>query len=474
MRKSFQTTLILVALLGGLCAWFFYYEQKVRPEKTKIEEVGKQFTSYEVKDVQEIELTRIPGVDLETTEAAAKPVDLSKKETVKLKKVGGEWFVTSPVEAPADDYVVEGMVTALTQNKQERVVDEKPADPAMYGLKDAFVTVTVKKESNSPGETTYLGKNTPVGTSLYARSGTNPAVYRAPRALRTALDKDLKTIRRKALITTSRFDVTEVEIAPAQGTSTVVKKGERDQWTLVKNDFPADGGEWNKTLTAILELKAVDYPAENPPNLSQYGLKPASFTVTVQTGTGEKAKRTQLFLGKAGKKFYAKTGDKPIVYEVEKDIFDKASRPWTDYRTMALATFDRFNVKRIKLERGKDTLEFLKENNAWNIPLEPTQQIDSAKVDTLLSALQDTKLVKYADGKSGIGAPSLVVRLYEKKDDKEIESAVLMFAKPSGKEVLASRQGLKTPFFVKAEDLSKINRAKASFFPAPAEPQKKS
>ena len=56
-------------------------------------------------------------------------------------------------------------------------------------------------------------------------------------------------------------------------------------------------------------------------------------------------------------KVYAQIQGKPTIYEVGKDILEKVEKPGSAYRNMQLAIFNRFDIQRIKLERGKDIVE---------------------------------------------------------------------------------------------------------------------
>jgi hypothetical protein len=248
-----------------------------------------------------------------------------------------------------------------------------------------------------------------------------------------------------------------------------MKKDDKDSWTIARDNMLADNNEWNKTLNAIVDLKATDFVSEDGTDAKKYGL--ASPTVKISITRSKDKSRVTLNLGKAGDKVYAQRADKPTIYEVPKDILDKVQRPGSAYRNMQLAAFNRFDVTRVKLERGKDVVELLKDAGNWTLPTEPKVKLENAKVDSLLTSLQDIKIVKYTSGEPAVDA--LTIRLFEKKekDKGETERVVLTFGKPKNKEVLAKRGGTPSAFTIKEEDFHKLDLRKEAFLaPPPALP----
>lgn len=465
MKSNFKSTLVLTAVLGALIGWYFLYEQKYRPQAQEKEEKTKQLITLEKDQIQEVEIVHIKNAPKET-EGTPLPVDPKFKpefETIKLKKSGSEWLITEPLSDDADTAQVSAMVSTLATSKQERVVEEKPTDLAGFGLKDVLIKVIAKKDSTSKPEEVWIGLNTPVGYSAYAKVAGQDPVFKVSRNLKTNFDKQVKDLRNKNLITNPRQEITEYEIQNAKG-HIVLKKDDKDNWTLASENFTADPAEAGKTFSAIVEVHAKDFAAETADHLEKFGLaKPlATVTLTIK----DKPKIT-LLVGKVKDTVYVKRGDKPVIYEVDKQIAERVEKPAIDYRSMNLATFNRYDVKRIKLEGPKNTVELVKgEQGDWSLPTDATTKVKTSEVDTLLTAIQDAKVSRYLTvpkDKGGVKKPNLTIRLFEKSDKGENEKVVLKFDQLKGKEVLGEREDLSVPFYLKSEDYYKINVGKEKF-----------
>lgn len=461
MKKSLRSTLILTALFIGLVLWYQIYEKRLKPKGTEAEEKTKQIFALSKDDVQELTIERLVNPPKDDAPPGTPPTstDYSK---VKLKLSGTDWNLIEPVQDQADNATVASMVASLTTTKQERVVDESPKDIEPFGLKLPLIKITASKSGGKP-ETVIIGSNTPTGFSSYVRVSEDPKIYRVTRSLRTSFDKDLKSLRNKAIVGWTRSDVTEVEIQ-TQKESFILKKPltDKEDWVLAREQIPADTTEWNKTLNAILEMKATDFAAEDAKQAGKFGLggKPQARIQLVK----KDAKKLNLSVGKVGEKIYVRRDDRPTIYEVDKDLLKKVDASPTTYRSLRVANFNRFDIKRVKIERGKEILELLKEDKGgWTMPIDPKLVIDGTKVDSLLTVLQDTKLTKYLTTRTTDTSPQLVIRLIEKKEKDEKERVSLTFTKPQGKLVTVSRSDLDIPFQVKVDDFKKFDLSQKDF-----------
>lgn len=497
MRKSFTTTLVLTGVCLLLLVWYLAYEKKIRPQAKETEEKAKQLVTLTQDQIQELEIERVTNAP---PEGQAAPEGWKPEyQKVTLRKTGGDWHIGTPLQDAADNATIASMVSALTTTKQDRVIDEHPKDLAQFGLKEPLIRARAKKDASSPAQGVDIGSNTPVGYNSYVKTTGGDAVYRAPRSLRSAFDKPLKDLRNKSILAgVARGDVVEVEIQAGKENVILKKEENRDEWTLARDGIPADVGEWNKTFNAVLDVRATEFPDAGSP-LKEFGL--ASPAARVYFLKKDKVK-VGLALGrskdKSGKEHtYAKRDDKDTIYEVDKDVLDKATRPAAAYRSLQLAKFNRFDVQRIRVEHGADSFELVKDGTKWTVPADPKLNVDGAKVDTLLTRLQDTKIDKYLGEKApklGAADRAVVVRLYEKKatpppaDSKnpaaakpeDQEKVALTFGKPRNKSVVVERSDLAVPVTIKETDFRQLSIQKQDFAqaekpaaPAQATPEKK-
>lgn len=448
--KSFKSTLALLGVLALLIAWYAVYENKLRPQQKEQEENSKLFISTPREAIQEITVLQRQG----------EPKD-AKYRNVTLKKTGTDWNLTSPLEDLADSEAVDGILSTLTTSKQDRVVDEKPADLEPFGLKTPKLKILVKKDSASPPQELWIGDDTTVGAGVYAKLASEPQVYRGAEALRSGFEKDPSHFRNKKILTLSRPDISEMEVRTG-GENFVLKRTEGEHWTLAREGLPASVSEVNKLIAALVDLKATGFATEKTDALGKFGLAPAGVTISVK----QKDATHLLMLGKVGDKYYAKRADRPVVFEVAKDAYDKAARPAKDFRDLKLSGFNRFNIRRVVFERGKDKVEFTKPENDWKLSADVSAAVDNSKVEDYLSRLQDIKVTGFSAAGTKLTTTDLTVRLFEKRADKETEALTLNLQKPAGKQALGMRSGLDRAFTLSEEDFKKVNAFKQEFLQA--------
>ncbi len=485
MRKSLHTTLGLLGVCFALLIWYFGYERTYRVKQETADDKAKLIVALEKEQIQELEIDRLSNV---LPEGTAYPADFKPVyETVKLRKSGTDWNLYHPLQDAADSSTVGSMVGTLTSTKQDRVVDDNPKDLNQFGLAYPVIKIRIRKDAAAPVEEVMIGANTPVGFNAYAKNSGSPSVYRVGRGLRTSFEKTLKDMRNKSILNIPRLDVAEVEISAAPGRqSTVLKKDpKKDEWTLARDNMPAETSEWNKTLNAVLDAKAVNFADNSAANLATFGLaKPIRIFTIVKNDKTKlsvsfgRAKVAQVKeAGKDLEKVYMKRDDKETIYEVEKDLLTKVERPADAYRSLLIVKFNRYDTNRMKLDQATDSIDLKKENGKWQFSSDDKTIVDATKVDGLLTRLQDIKLEKFMTehtAKLTDAATALTIRIFEKKPDEkpadpkapaapsaETEVAVLKFGKAKNKLVTVERSDLAIPFLIKESDFQSLNLKKA-------------
>ena len=100
----FKTTLVLLAVLVLLIAVVLYFDSRGEKKKAA-EETSNTLISLTPGDVRKVSLVR-----------DGRTLTFERDEA-------GPWRLTSPIQAAADEYEVDGLVSALTSLRIERVVD---------------------------------------------------------------------------------------------------------------------------------------------------------------------------------------------------------------------------------------------------------------------------------------------------------------------------------------------------------------
>jgi hypothetical protein len=447
MKKNFSSTLVLLTISIAVFCWYFFYENKIRVNKKTEEEKTKQIISADKDAITAMSLTR-------------------NNLTIDFSKKGEEWFITAPVTDSADILNTPAIPASLTTIKQDRVVDETPKDLAVYDLKDPFIKIKVT--ANNKTEEILVGKETPIGFNVYFKYADKPQVYKTSKSLKTTLDRLLKDFRNKNILNTSRFEVSEIEIQNPKEHYSVKKDGEAS-WTLTRENLPADPTEWNKILNTLSEIKAIDFASEKAADSAKFGLSNAA-TIATLSFQKDKPKIT-LRLSQQGKKFYAKRDDKGVIYEVDKDAYERLQKPSRNLRSLDLASFNRFDAKRIKIQRGKELLELLKEDSGkWVIPTDLKTEINSDAIDAFLTKIQDARVTNYltnSGNEYGIANPKLVISVHELKNNKETEKFSLAFGNKKDNEIVVKRSDIPYAMTLKEDVFKNLDIKKDSLKKGP-------
>ena len=115
--------------------------------------------------------------------------------SIQLARSGSEWKVVKPVEARSDYSAVEGFITRLSSANMSKLVEEKPADLAKYGLDKPVMTVTIGAGSAK----TVLEVGKTENDQTYARDASRAMVFTVDSTLQTDLNKNFDDYRKKEL-----------------------------------------------------------------------------------------------------------------------------------------------------------------------------------------------------------------------------------------------------------------------------------
>jgi hypothetical protein len=183
--------------------------------------------------------TDIPSMELDKDAIHTLEITRPKKEQVVLSRVDGQWRVTAPIDADADQSNVDSALNRLADLRIVRVVANKPENYARLQVDDAnAVQVTAKGETETLADL-KLGKYANGMTMV--RIGDREEVFGASGSLRYAFDRELKSWRNRKIVDLDSANVQSIRFHSGNGTF----EFERDQ----------DG--W-KTLQAPKALRAVD------------------------------------------------------------------------------------------------------------------------------------------------------------------------------------------------------------------------
>ncbi|MFQ5664978.1 MAG: DUF4340 domain-containing protein [Candidatus Binatia bacterium] len=343
-RMRFRTTIVLIVLLLGLGAYVYWGEIPQAQQEAK----KKTLVDFKPDDAT--------GVSLAYAD-----------RTIVLRKTGDTWHITKPRDLPADATAAKNLVNAIAQCEVKKEIKEPVADLQQYGLDRPLVTVTVKlKDRELPAFA--VGKNTPVGFSTYVQRKGDKRILLTSSAFRSGMDKQVKDLRDKTIVTFADNDVRTVEL---RGDGKHVKLVHKDDsWTIAQpGPYRADTSTIRSFLSTLRSMRAVDFPDDSPADLSPYGLDNPRLTLTLYLGKNNAEKR--LLLGKEtdDKKIYVQTTGQPAVYTVHDWVFRDLNKDVADFRDKTVLTFDRDKVTAVALQRqdGSSVKLVRDDHNHWHV-----------------------------------------------------------------------------------------------------------
>ncbi|MBI3086494.1 MAG: DUF4340 domain-containing protein [candidate division NC10 bacterium] len=388
-----RTTLILailVALLGGYYVWSL--------RQPKPETGNPTVFAFDDKAVQEVTITR-------------------DGRTIGLRRDGETWRLTRPVEARADQAPAAALVASLTLARIERIVEEKPASLADFGLEPPAVTISLKVRDKAEPISLLLGKTSPTGSWVYAKRGDSPAVLMVPATLKGDLEKTPTDLRDKTIVSLDSTKATRIELKSKDSFIVAAKSG--TEWWLESASggikVKADGAAIDRLVRAVGDLKAKEFVAEGAIDIARYGLTRPDYRVTVSEQDAPTSKtvliaRKTAKPGKASKApaptpepdqaYVAVEGGKQV-FLVEGKILEALKRSPLDLRDKRLLSFEIKDVKGLRLAWPDATIALEKEGDNWKLTQPQVATADSGKALDLIYSVNGLRFKDIATEKPG-------------------------------------------------------------------------
>jgi hypothetical protein len=420
--RGARSLIVLVVILAGLGAYVYFVESK-KPEGAA--EAKPKVFSVEADKIAEISVKAGGG------------------EKTVVRKNGADWEIVEPEAMRADNGEVSNITTNVASLENARVVDEKPGDLKQYGLADPRIDIGFKTAADKDFRHLLLGDKTATGGDLYAKVGNDPKVFLIAGYLETNFNKTPFDLRDKTALKFDRDKVDRVQVT--SGTQDVQLALANSEWSLVKPvQAPADFGAVEGMVGRLQSAQMKSIAAQNPTDLKEYGLDKPEATAILGMGSSQ----ATFLIGKKADEgtVYAKDGSRPMVFTVESGVLDELKKPADQIRRKDLFASRAYNTTGIELVRGAGTAAFEKVKgqgkdavDKWRETKPAAKDVDSAKLETLLTKIANLRAQSWVDAKTktGLDTPVLVVTI--RFDEGKREEKVT-FGKV-GADVFASAAG---------------------------------
>lgn len=415
---------------------------------------------------------------LEVDQEAVSAVTLTYPDReIALQKGEAGWRLTKPVEAPADETTVKNLIRAIAECEVKKSLDDVPADLAPFGLGTPDVIIKLSlKDRDLP--LIRVGKTSPVGNSTYVQRADEAKVQLTGAAFHAGMDKQVKDLRDKQIVTYVDDDVTGIAL---QGPGRDVRLGKVDgKWRFEQpGDYAVDETTVRAFLSTLRTLRATDFATDTAGDLAPYGLDNPQLTITISVAN--EAERKQILIGGENdkKENYIKTAARPTVYTVGDWASRDLNKGVNDFRDKTVLAFPRDQVARLEIKSANEAAIVLTRgaDKTWTLAGADTKPLEN-QVELYLAGLKDLKgyeVVTDAPGDPaayGLGTPLLEITLSD-QESKPLGTVRLgSYAKePSTREYTAMRNGAPTIYLVRDYLFSRLDKHAADFLPQPTPSQ---
>ena len=230
------------------------------------------------------------------------------------------WFLKEPVEAPATESEVDGLLNRLKNANAEGFVAEEAAPEALdgYGLAPLTTLEVSLLVGEERAEKRLRIGHSSEGNDYYARDLSSPQVFLVDSSLVSALQKEANELRDKKPVKFEADEVTRIEIEKT-GLLLAAEKDTAGTWTIVAPELrEAKGWKLNSLLTDLGQIEVEEFAAEKTDDLARFGLEEPALRIRLRGAEGE---LVEALLGEdGGGNLHLMLGGAPQVYRIDAEL----------------------------------------------------------------------------------------------------------------------------------------------------------
>ncbi|PYU03011.1 MAG: hypothetical protein DMG33_17650 [Acidobacteria bacterium] len=397
-----------------------------------------------------------PPKILTLNEADISGIGIRKKdveEVVLVKADAGKWQMTAPKSLGVDSSAVSSMISTLSSLNAERVVDDKASNLNQYGLSEPALEIDVAGKSAKPRKL-LIGDDIPTGNGAYAKLDEDPRVFTIASYNKTSLDKAVKDLRDKRLLTIESDKISRIQLV---GKKETIEFGRnKEKWQILKpRPFRADGYQVDelvrKLTDARMDLSSSD---QDPEKAFASGTMVATAKVTTESGTQEVQVR------KNKDNYYAKSSVVEGMYKISNDLGQELGKNLDDFRNKKPFDFGFTNPNKIEIHDGLKAYFLRRSGEDWWSG--EGKKLDAGGVGSLVDKIRDLEASKFVD--SGFGAPTIEINVTS-DDGKRIEKLLISKA---GNSYVAKRENEPALYALDSKAVEEIQKSAGELKPAAA------
>jgi hypothetical protein len=223
-------------------------------------------------------------------------------------------------------------------------------------------------------------------------------------------------------------DINKISVKAKGGAETELQR--RDgKWQMTSPEYPADQDAVNQLVTSAATISSDHVVEDKMSDPKTYGFNDPSLKVDI---TSKNGKVSDFLIGDdtpTNSGSYAMLQGDPRVFTVASYVKSGLNKTYNDLRDKRLLTFDQDKLSRVELTAKKQTEEFGRDKDQWQIVKPRPLRADSSQVDELIRKLRDVKMdpaVPDEDAKKAVsafasGTPVATVKFTDPSGTQQIE-----------------------------------------------------
>jgi hypothetical protein len=431
---------IVAALVFFILGGILYWSEHQKPSDDSKE-------SADAPAILKLDASAITKLDLK--KRGAEPIALTKSGS-------GKWEITQPQPFGADQSLVSGMLSTLSSLSSQRVVEDKATDVNRYGLNPPVLQLDITEKDNKTREL-LIGDDTPTGSAAYAMVAGDPRVFTMAAYAKVSLDKSLKDLRDKRLLTVNPEKISRIELV--RKNQDIEFGRNKDDWQILKpKPLRADGNQVSELVRKLADAK-MDLSSSDPKEAASAfanAMPIATVKLTDESGTQELQVRKKQ-VGRSSEAYYAKSSAVDGVYRINSDVGPALDKDLDDVRNKKLFDFGSVDPNKLELHVGSKAYFLVRSGDDW---WWNGKKMDAGTVQSLISDLRDLSADRFPD--SGFANPTMDVTVTS-DDGKRVERVLMA---KSGNVYLAKRDNEPAVYQLNSSSVDRLQKAADDIKPA--------
>jgi hypothetical protein len=438
MIKKPTWILLLTAIALAAAVYYFDYKRSLIPKPA--EDAPKPAFTFQASDVKSLTLSR--------------PAKASEP-SIHFETRNGVWQIVQPIETEADQSALQGIVNGLADAKIAQTEPGTPDRLKAYGLDTPEVSLEFQLQNGSK-HTVLLGNKDFTGVSAYSIVDGGKTVSLLPESLLGTADKSLDELRDHAVLHITSGTVASFTLKNHSGEVAATK--DKTDWRFSKPAGTlADPDAVSALLTGIGNAKTAAIVSETPANLTKYGLAAPAITFTT---VDDKGGASTLLVGKKeGDEYFARDASRPMIFQINQDVYNKLAETYADLRDKKVVHFDPATIDHVELRGANGTIDLTRKSGEdWTFDAPADQKGKQAGIWKIFSPLTEAKGDEVldhppADLAAKMAKPALEIDL----SGKNVQKLTVRFSKESGDVVYAQSSSGPALYKLKEQSLDDLN-----------------